>query len=147
MQVPDDLTPVKAKQTNSDKPKGKRDKLKKTHKGDKLTVFAYNDNYKSVLIDRNNFEMHFVVSLLNFQRQFAACTTTDKHPDFRGKLLGQQLVNEYNNHSSGDEAKDTLPYDSEIKCQLAFLELNESQRRAATNFLSSKDGSISIVQG
>ena len=146
MQVPDDLTPVKAKQTNSDKPEGKREKLKKTHKGDKLTVFAYNYNYKSVLIDRNNFEMHFVVSLLSFQRQFAACTTTDKHPDFRGKLLGQQLVNESNN-SYGDEAEECLAYDSDNKSHLAFLGLNESQRRAAKSFLSSKDGNISIVQG
>ena len=142
--------------------------------GERLQLMIYRSDIS--LSEELEYEAHPLVSILNFQRQFAACTVTDEISTFDGKLLG---------HSSHSELKDSNGMESEIGLdhkvsdfetdsdsdsededeytisgnnklmqteaeffagKLAIPCLNASQEIAAETFLSGND-LITIVQG
>ena len=116
----------------------------------------------------SDYEIHFVVSILNFQRQFAACNPYDRNTSFGGKLLGiktnttdedsteivesdeNMLNNVGRKEKQGDEIQVNLP-DSWTEAfnntKVLIPSLNETQQKAANEFLAAEEGSIRIVQG
>jgi hypothetical protein len=134
--------------------------------GDRLTFLLFGDELGShQQQEGDDFEMHFIVSILNFQRQFTACSMSSENSNFEGGLLGQKsyedrdygsdeltsneivnalVANSDNLSSRHGERGELEPPDSQT---ISVPSLNDSQRKAADAFLLAKDKRIRIVQG
>lgn len=140
-------------------------------KGDRLTCHVFDiedDEDYDGRLQGKNFELHFIASILNFQRQFSACSMSAENSAFEGGLLGQKMDDDFPSNSdtalvsssSGVENVSSSSGDASIRHDKEeFLEpasvseaivvpsLNNSQQKAADDFLMAKDKRIRIVQG
>jgi len=112
-------------------------------------------------------EMYAVTSILNFQRQYAACKIPSSNSSFQDELLGKasqvsckkpDVIEDENTcttsstenrggfgiSNSADDADET---DAAQHIQIEIPTLNEAQQKAADDFLSADDHRIRIVQG
>jgi hypothetical protein len=129
--------------------------------GDRLTYHLFDDDRDR--FEGKQFEMHFIASILNFQRQFTACSMPTENASFEGELWGQKsddgggsgsdtlAANEIENASasiddpsSGHGMEESEP---PVPQTISVPSLNNSQRKAAGDFLLAKDQRIRIVQG
>lgn len=139
----------------------------KDRQGDRLLCIIYERN--ATLLRRKRYKLYYLNSILSFQRQYYACTEVS-HDDLSlgNKLLGKKdaCFDEDDlelpeNHESR-RPSDSQPHTSDENQQseegdkddskledlnLVVPPLNESQEKAANDFLSAAKGSISIVQG
>lgn len=86
-----------------------------------------------------NFDMYFLASILNFQRQFRALFDVNENENFGRSLLGHTPALQ----DSVAQVDETQSTDKNILVPV----LNPSQDKAAIGFLSSTQDTISIVQG
>ena len=111
------------------------------------------------LKDGDIFEMYFVTSILNFQRQFTACKLHNKNSMFRGEILGKYLPEDVEGQGpnfiaprSGDctvpgvETKKSEDV-KKRETNIVIPALNESQQKAVDAFVSDEKRMIHIVQG
>jgi hypothetical protein len=161
--------------TNDNKDGDKRNEKKEKNKkeGDRLTFDVYGSHEVSEGVD---LEMHFVTSILNFQRQFLACKLHNENSQFGGEILGNRPVEDdegqyatsasVSNHAfdsnihrvDGTEAG----FDSNIHSadttgaeqvstkatgSIVIPALNEAQQKAVDDFLFCAERKIHIVQG
>ena len=115
-------------------------------------MLIYDSNYGDEMEIGNDVEMLFIVSILNFQRQFAGCTRTGRNSIFGGNLLG--LNSDCGTGAAVisraiDSGEDTKLTPSEVvaESRISLPALNEKQQEASDGFLASAKDSISIVQG
>lgn len=169
--VPDEMQDDSTADNEGGKENKNENKPRKK-KGDRLTVVLYGSIINEKLPLDEEVDILFLVSILSFQRQFAGCSDIKTNETFQRELLGVkdsstsddesadleednvERLNELlgmRDSSSSDEESADLEEDNVERAYTsdgdALEGLNESQSRAANDFLASTGNRISIVQG
>ena len=103
-------------------------------------------------IDR---DMHYLTSILSFQRQFLGCVYCEQNENFDGELLGNKVVvdgmteDDDDNVGASSKAKsrDSVARNEHVRGGVAIPVLNVSQQRACDAFIADRGPKIHIVQG
>jgi len=131
----------------------KKKKLKEPLKtGDKLSFLAFDHKLDREWDIGGDLEMYFVTSILNFQRQFAACKIAEHNADFGEELWGKAPATE-DECAIRAVSRENDTCDSGIDCvvntndKIDIPLLNDAQQKATNDFLSNNGKRIRIVQG
>ena len=126
---------------------------RKVDMGDRLQINFYGKHSVQAGIDM---DMHYLTSILSFQRQFLACVYSEQNEIFDGELLGNKVVvvdgmTEDNDDNVGASSKaksgDSVARNEHVRGGVAIPVLNESQQRACDAFIADRGPKIHIVQG
>ncbi|KAL3895583.1 MAG: hypothetical protein SGARI_007405, partial [Bacillariaceae sp.] len=133
-------------ETKQSKDKAKKPKPKR---GDRLSFLAVYETADGETHDsfEGDHDLFLVSSILNLQRQYAACQNHADNASFGGELLGHRdtiMTEEVFHESALDE---DACEDGSKSLDIDIPSLNKAQEHAAANFLMGERQSIHIVQG
>ena len=124
----------------------------KGEQGDGLGCFVFCHRGWDSVEKGEDYDLHFVASILSFQRQFYGCMS-DHSLHFEGDLLGQSRDDRDSDDDDDDDGDDRAPQDFDmdtVSHAFNIPQLNQSQLQAASNFLGlgvSIKNDIQVVQG